>query len=123
MKKAFTKAIAFLASISLAVLGTAYTNKEQPFTAQAIGKQAIKITVCNYSYNQGWISYFDVQCVEANFGKHKGYNYSWITHSWGVPQNKCEPYFNPYNVHPQMIYDVPKSLLDDWFIKGSIYIK
>ena len=128
MKNIFKKAVAFLLGATLMFAGSIFTTKtDKPFTfeANAIGYQGIKITSCNFSYQQGWYSYFDIQCIESNFGQHKGKNYSWMTHSWGIPQYKCDPYFNPYNVHPWVIYNVPKSFLqdDDWWIEGYITIR
>ena len=128
MKKAFAKGIAVLASISLAVLGTAYTNKEQPFsfTAEAAGYQAIKINCCYFIKQQGYYSYFYIQVTESNFG-HKGVNKAWNTYSTGIPQYKVDPYFNPWDWSPWMIYNMPKDQLGtyntQYWQAGSIVIK
>lgn len=121
------KALSFVMGATLAITGTVFTSKvaDNPFIFDtAAATQRIRIHYCQQIAQQGFYSWFEIQCVESNFG-HTGTNYTWMTHTWGIPQYKVSPYFNPFNVSPSATYAVPKSLLDDntYWIKGSITIQ
>lgn len=128
MKKAFTKAIAFIAGLTLAVTGMTFTPKEKPFrfTTEAAGGQPIRINCCYFLKQEGYYSYFYIQVAESNFG-HKGVNKVWSTYSTGIPQYKVDPYFNPWNWSPWGIYTLPKDQLGtyntQYWQAGSITIQ
>lgn len=121
------KAIGFIAACTLAVTGAFYTkNTDEVFKAKAAGGQAIKISCCYFLKQEGYYSYFFIQCAESTF-PHKGVNKVWTTYATGIPQYKVDPYFNPWNWNAWSIYTLPKDQLGtyntQYWQAGSITIK